>query len=155
SGSAARTTGSWSMTFSTFDTGINLFSSRDIIFEDNYVAGQISTTSVTVWTSFQRNLLVKTTSGNEHNVSGDVTDCYVVEDTASVNPHGINVFSNDFPSSTISGCIFDYTDVDDNGDHVLLGTGATSAKTVTIRNNIAVPNAQGKNSGTVFSALGN
>ncbi len=133
-----------------FDNTLDFFSPLGWTVTENYFDLFFSTLAGD-FTSFANNHVRFTNATGGISLYGPVTNNYFLcDDAAASNVHFIQCQS----TMTVSGNIFEFSGADGTGDCITFGNPA-SAATVTIQNNICLPNAGGDDSGTPFSALGN
>ena len=133
-----------------FDEDSQFFSPAGWTVTENYFDSFFQTTAAD-FVSFSGNFVRMTNALAGSVMYGPVTNNFFLYD----EPTGTNVhFIQAQSTMTISGNIFEFTGTDGVGDCITFGNPA-SAATLTINNNIFLPNAGGDDSGTPFSALGN
>jgi hypothetical protein len=141
-----------------FDKQPNFLAPRDMTFINcHFDAGFVTTnTDFGGWALWENNFVRGTGSANSFNIFGNVKDFYYLfDDAAATNKHFFNVGTYAGQSTyVVDGGIFEATGSDATGDCLVVATPG-SAVTITMQNNIFLPNASGENSGTPFSALGN
>lgn len=123
------------------------------IIEDNIFQNGFTT----VWTqtekpdSWGRNFVNH--GGANITIEADITDDYWLCQSGT-NVHGPNTLTRDYSGvtgHTVHGVIAEYTSTDDQGDFILLGTGAG---TLTVENCIMLKNSNNSSWGTIVTGLG-
>lgn len=138
--------GTRTITNNSFDGGVTCASPRGFVFTNNVVGGYMNYKGGTWPTAaaWKNNLIVAGTDPI-FQARGNIQDCYFLETSFRAgNPHHVNV---GLSVAAITGCLFDHTGWDPNGD--CLFPGATFAVT---RCHV-LPNAAGLSSGKLVSNL--
>lgn len=110
------------------------------------------------WASFANNLLIHKGTGTDPNITGQTfEDNYLYMDAPSdTNPHFIEAGNHTSVGSyNIHGNIWEGNFSAADGDCIIISANATSPITITMEENLFLPNGSGECSGTPFSALGN
>lgn len=137
-----------------FDKEIELFSATDLTINNECIFQQGFVSAVSgEWAEFRNNFVGKDNRAPT-TTHGSVTGGYWIKsDAAAVNPHNMQ-FAAGLGNQTANGTIYEYVGSDSDGDCNIIPS-PSSAATYTFRNCIFLPNADGENSGTLLSALGN
>jgi len=129
--------------------------------DDNFYGNNIVMSGITASpTSFKRNFWGRTdpSAGGQPTVGlqfGCTDNVYHVSCSSAPNPHGIDPAIRNV-DATISGWVFDGLTADNSGDLILPNTGTpASTYTLTIKNNVYLPNLRGDNVGTPCTLYGN
>lgn len=144
------TSGTRLMHQNVFDNTLDFFSPLGWTVTENYFDTFFSTIAGD-FVSFANNHVRMTSATGGIILYGPVSNNnFLFDEAGATNAHFIQTQS----TMTISGNVFEFTGNDGTGDCIVFGNPG-SASTVTIQNNVYLPNAAGENSGTPFSALGN
>lgn len=149
-GNVGYTSGTRLMHQNVFDQTLDFFSPAGWTVTENYFDSFFSTTAAD-FVSFANNHVRMTSALSGTVLYGPVTNNYFLFDqTGYSNPHFIQCQS----TMAVTGNIFEFAGTDGTGDCISFGS-AGSASTITIEDNLVLPNSAGETSGTLLSALGN
>lgn len=147
------------ITNNVFDKQVQLFAPQDVVIEGNQFHDSLvtSNTDKEGWASFDGNLVVLHSATENVFLKGDITNNYwLYDDPLKTNPHFLTIGGEDTQTTPVSrGNLFEFTGTNEEGDTQLVLSTKTVPTTITVEDNIVLPNAANGSSGTLLTALGN
>jgi hypothetical protein len=135
-----------------FDKHVLLYTPAGFTTEDNYFHEALASTDGQ-WTTFRHNFVRLTNSYNTVLLRGSTyRNFWYWDEPTQDNPHFTQA---PLYTLTVDGDIFESDGTGAGNGDCILGDVPGAARTLTVQNCIVLPNANGTNSGTLVSLLGN
>lgn len=156
---ATYTSGTRRLQYNSFDQAFQFGATpTNFVMDDNFFGNNVVMSGATAGpTSFTHNFWGRVDfAQNTTNLYFGCNDnIYHITSSSTANPHGLDpaVVNAD---TTVSGWVFDGITPDNTGDLILPSTGAkANPYTLTLKNNLCLPNLAGDNLGTPCTLYGN
>jgi hypothetical protein len=146
------TSGTRTILRNVFDKHVLLYTPGGFTIQDNYFHEALASTDGQ-WTTFRHNFVRLTNSYNEVLLRGSTyRNFWYWDEPTQTNPHFAQA---PLYTLTVDGDIFESDGTGAGDGDCILGDVPGVARTLTVQNCIVLPNANGANSGTLVSLLGN
>lgn len=146
------TSGTRTVLRNVFDKHVLFYTPGGFTIEDNYFHEALASTDGQ-WTTFRHNFVRLTNSYNEVLLRGSTyRNFWYWDEPTQTNPHFTQA---PLYTLTVDGDIFESDGTGAGEGDCILGDVPGAARTLTVQNCIVLPNANGANSGTLVSLLGN